>query len=111
MQHYAIFLDSRIRAYRELKHDAVSVQSEQQRDMRISMGLDAEDRPKREVSGLKRGKTLAGRKLRIMSVEKGLLRETRAVQKQIDALVECRVYEIAFDSAHAANHPSVVLLG
>lgn len=32
-----------------------------------------------------------GRKLRVMTVEKGLLRETRVVQKMIDALVECRV--------------------
>ena len=32
-----------------------------------------------------------GRKLRIMTVEKGLLRETKAVQKLLDALVECRV--------------------
>jgi len=32
-----------------------------------------------------------GRKLRIMTVEKGLLRETKVVQKMIDALCECRV--------------------
>lgn len=32
-----------------------------------------------------------GRKLRIMTVEKGLLRETKVVQKLMDALVECRV--------------------
>lgn len=32
-----------------------------------------------------------GRKLRVMTVEKGLLRETRVVQKMIDTLVECRV--------------------
>jgi hypothetical protein len=87
MQHYAIYLDSRIRAYRELKHDAVQVQSEHQRDLRVAKGIDKE----RSDGGLKRGKTLAGRKLRIMTVEKGLLRETKAVQKQIDALVECRV--------------------
>ena len=36
-----------------------------------------------------------GRKLRIMTVEKGLLRETKVVQKLLDALVECRVgYDI-----------------
>ena len=38
-----------------------------------------------------RSKTMMGRKLRSMTVEKGLLRETKAVHKQIDALVECRV--------------------
>jgi hypothetical protein len=32
-----------------------------------------------------------GRKLRSMTVEKGLLRETKAVHSMIDALVECRV--------------------
>jgi hypothetical protein len=32
-----------------------------------------------------------GRKLRVMTVEKGLLRETKVVQKLLDALVECRV--------------------
>lgn len=32
-----------------------------------------------------------GRKLRVMTVEKGLLRETKIVQKQVDALLGCRV--------------------
>ena len=32
-----------------------------------------------------------GRKLRSMTVEKGLLRETKVVHRMIDALVECRV--------------------
>jgi hypothetical protein len=32
-----------------------------------------------------------GRKLRVMTVEKGLLRETKIVQKQVDALLACRV--------------------
>jgi len=38
-----------------------------------------------------RSKTIMGRKLRVMTVEKGLLRETKVVQKLLDALVECRV--------------------
>lgn len=42
-------------------------------------------------SSVQRSKTIAGRKLRVMTVEKGLLRETKIVQKMIDALVECRV--------------------
>ena len=41
-----------------------------------------------------------GRKLRIMTVEKGLLRETKVVQKLLDALVECRV--------RSNNYPWVV---
>lgn len=112
IQHYSTYLDTRIRAFRELKHDAVRVQSENNRDMRLSQALE-EDRDRREggsrrsrpkeppassrpkdppaFSGVQRSKTLAGRKLRIMTVEKGLLRETRVVQKMIDALVECRV--------------------
>jgi phosphatidylinositol-binding clathrin assembly protein len=38
-----------------------------------------------------RSKTIMGRKLRSMTVEKGLLRETKVVHKMIDTLVECRV--------------------
>jgi hypothetical protein len=100
MQHYAIYLDSRIRAYRDMKHDAIAVQSEANRDLRLSQNIDAElgrSRPRGKgaesssTGGLQRGKTIAGRKLRVMTVEKGLLRETKAVQKQIDTLVECRV--------------------
>lgn len=43
------------------------------------------------LSGPSRSKTIAGRKLRVMTVEKGLLRETKAVHNMIDTLVECRV--------------------
>ncbi|TFK51899.1 ANTH-domain-containing protein [Heliocybe sulcata] len=102
LQHYAIYLDTRIRAYREMKHDAIRVQSETNRDARLSAAIDddniANGRPaKRDRGGatsasVQRSKTTAGRKLRVMSVEKGLLREMRAVQKQIDALVECRFF-------------------
>ena len=112
LQNYAVYLDTRIRAYRDLKHDAIRVQSETNRDMRNSAAIE-EDRQheydKRSrfgrrkgrdsdegfggssSSGPQRSKTIAGRKLRIMTVEKGLLRETKIVQKQIDALVETRV--------------------
>jgi len=38
-----------------------------------------------------RSKTIMGRKLRVMTVEKGLLRETKAVHHMIGSLVECRV--------------------
>jgi phosphatidylinositol-binding clathrin assembly protein len=44
------------------------------------------------VNNADKRKTIMGRKLRIMTVEKGLLRETKVVQKMINALVECRVH-------------------
>ncbi|KAI0339459.1 ANTH-domain-containing protein [Trametopsis cervina] len=112
LQNYATYLDTRIRAYRDLKHDAIRVQSESNRDMRNSAAIEEdkqhEDKKGRfgrrrgresdegagglSGSGPQRSKTIAGRKLRVMTVEKGLLRETRIVQKQIDALVETRFY-------------------
>lgn len=100
MQHYALYLDSRIRAYRELKHDAIRVQAETNRDMRLNNSLEEDmahtTAPPPKASSTKskaphRSKTIIGRKLRVMTVEKGLLRETKTVQKMIDSLVECRV--------------------
>ncbi|KAH7885870.1 ANTH domain-containing protein [Phlebopus sp. FC_14] len=99
MQLYALYLDSRIRAYRELKHDAIRVQAETNRDMRVDHSIE-EDKayttaPKTSSTkskGPQRSKTIMGRKLRVMTVEKGLLRETKVVQKMIDSLVECRFY-------------------
>lgn len=98
LKHYAFYLDSRIRAYRDLKHDAIRVQSESNRDMRISQsadetlaGLGGGSSGGKGNGGLQRSKTLAGRKLRVMTVEKGLLRETKAVQRTIDALLACQV--------------------
>ncbi|KAF8259307.1 ANTH domain-containing protein [Lactarius quietus] len=104
LQHYAIYLDTRIRTYRDIKHDAIRVQSETNRDMRLSTSLEEDGRLARNhtfedssrkgqsSSGPTRSKTIMGRKLRIMTVEKGLLRETKVVQKLLDALVECRFY-------------------
>ncbi|KAH9967533.1 ANTH domain-containing protein [Russula dissimulans] len=102
LQHYALYLDTRIRAYRELKHDAIRVQSETNRDLRLSMSI-AQDAQRRRPSeddpgnfqtfgGSARKKTVMGHKLRVLTVEKGLLRETKTVQKMLDALVECRFY-------------------
>ncbi|KAJ6504790.1 ANTH-domain-containing protein [Mycena vitilis] len=84
LQNYAAYLDSRIHAYRDLKHDAVRVQSDSNRDARTTAAVNG--------GPLQRSKTLAGRKLRSMTVEKGLLRETRAVHGMLDALVACRFY-------------------
>ncbi|KAI0272318.1 ANTH domain-containing protein [Gloeopeniophorella convolvens] len=104
LQHYALYLDSRIRAYRDLKHDAIRVQSETNRDLRLSMSIEEDARRNRKYppeddsrrfqsSGPpSRSKTIMGRKLRTMTVEKGLLRETKVVQKMMDALIECRFY-------------------
>jgi hypothetical protein len=103
LQHYALYLDTRIRSYRELKHDAIRVQSETNRDLRLSMSIEDDARQNRkyspeddidrfQTSVNSKRKTIMGRKLRIMTVEKGLLRETKVVQKLMDALVECRFY-------------------
>jgi len=97
LQNYALYLDSRIRAYKDLKHDAVRVQADTNRDMRNSQSIEEDgyrtkkDRTKTSSSAPARSKTIMGRKLRSMTVEKGLLRETKAVHNMIDALVECRV--------------------
>ena len=69
--------------------------------MRLSMSIEDDARQNRKYTpgedslrssgdSAKR-RTIMGRKLRIMTVEKGLLRETKVVQKMMDALVECRV--------------------
>ncbi|KAF5352896.1 hypothetical protein D9757_012111 [Collybiopsis confluens] len=98
LQNYAVYLDSRIRAYRDLKHDAIRVQAESNRDMRNSASVEEDGylRGKKATlssssTGPQRSKTIIGRKLRVMTVEKGLLRETKVVHKMIDTLVECRV--------------------
>jgi hypothetical protein len=88
---YATYLDTRIRAFRELKHDAIRVQSETNRDMRNSAAIEDDTLKRKGAPLTDRRKTIVGRKLRIMTVEKGLLRETKIVQKMIDALCECRV--------------------
>ncbi|KAG5647842.1 hypothetical protein DXG03_007766 [Asterophora parasitica] len=103
LQNYARYLDSRIRAYHDLKHDAIRVQAENNRDLRNSASIEEDTyRARRNKSppsssatltaGPTRSKTIMGRKLRVMTVEKGLLRETKAVHRMIDALVECRFY-------------------
>ena len=40
LQNYAKYLDLRIRAYRELKHDVIRVQAESNRDMRNNLALE-----------------------------------------------------------------------
>ncbi|KAG9013744.1 hypothetical protein FRB90_005749 [Tulasnella sp. 427] len=96
---YAQYLDYRIRAYRDLKHDPIRVQSENNRDMRAgdlaedsrrdSLGSSSR---KTDPSLVARRQTIVGRKLRVMTVEKGLLRETKTVQRTIDMLLQCKFY-------------------
>ncbi|KAG9128264.1 hypothetical protein FRC07_002223, partial [Ceratobasidium sp. 392] len=88
LSNYAMYLDTRVRTYKELKHDAIRVQSESNRD-RLSIADDEapSGRP------VQRSKTVMGRKLRVMTVEKGLLRETKMVQRLTDALLECKLYD------------------
>nr|XP_019010611.1 uncharacterized protein I206_05085 [Kwoniella pini CBS 10737]OCF49392.1 hypothetical protein I206_05085 [Kwoniella pini CBS 10737] len=75
MSAYAAYLDSRIRSYKELKHDVVNQQTESNRK---SDGQSANSK---------------ARKLRHLSVEKGLLREVKHVQKILDSLTQCRFYD------------------
>jgi hypothetical protein len=91
LSNYATYLDTRIRAFRDLKHDAIRVQSENNRDLRNSAAIEGESVKRKGALPQARRKTIIGRKLRVMTVEKGLLRETKVVQKMIDALCECRV--------------------
>lgn len=87
LSNYAMYLDTRVRTYKDLKHDAIRVQSESNRD-RLSTADD--DGPSGKP--IQRSKTMMGRKLRVMTVEKGLLRETKMVQRLTDALLECKVF-------------------
>ncbi|KAI5118683.1 hypothetical protein M0805_003620 [Coniferiporia weirii] len=94
LQNYSIYLDSRIRTYKDLKHDPVRVQTDSNRDIRVENSVEASrsSDTHKPVNRPQRSKTIMGRKLRSMTVEKGLLRETKAVQRTIHALVECRFY-------------------
>jgi phosphatidylinositol-binding clathrin assembly protein len=79
----------------------VRVQAESNRDMRNNSNIEEDmayrgERPTGKGGQPTRSKTLMGRKLRVMTVEKGLLRETKAVQRMIDSLVECRVCPLSF---------------
>src|SRR6202011_6363486 len=77
LQNYARYLDSRMGAYRDLKHDAVRVQAESNRDMRNNNSIEEDLAYRGELPSSKgapsRSKTVTGRKLRVMTVEKGLL--------------------------------------
>jgi hypothetical protein len=95
LKSYAMYMETRIKAYATLRHDAIRVQSESNRDHRASGEDGFGGRRTRGGGsgggGMSRSKTIAGRKLRQMTVEKGLLRETKIVQRMVTSLLSCKV--------------------
>lgn len=85
LQTYAIYLEARITAYKNLRHDPIRVQSENNSN-RMSMAGGA-------GTGGGAGGSAGGRarKLNSLTVDKGLLREVREVQKIVGCLIQCRV--------------------
>ncbi|WVF67385.1 hypothetical protein IAT40_002141 [Kwoniella sp. CBS 6097] len=75
MSTYAAYLDSRIKCFKEIKHDLVRAQAESNRR---SDGLGAASK---------------SRRLRHLPVEKGLLREVKHVQKILDTLIQCKFFD------------------
>lgn len=78
---YAQYLDSRIRGYRDLKHDPVRAQAENNRMSNYE------------------GASGRARKMAQLSVDKGLLREVRAVTRMVDALVQVRFFDDDLEDA------------
>ncbi|KAL1405247.1 hypothetical protein Q8F55_008873 [Vanrija albida] len=72
---YAGYLDARIRAFKDRKHDMVSLQNESNKR---STGLSASSK---------------ARHLRHLPVEKGLLREVAQIQTILNALIRCKFYD------------------
>ncbi len=81
---YAAYIDVRVKAFRDLRHDTIRIQNENNREERMNGGGDG-GRPSNASSAPR------AKKLRQLTVEKGLLRETKGVQRQIDALLQCKV--------------------
>lgn len=88
MSKYAGYLDSRIRAWRELKHDLVKVQADSNKR---SDGLGAACTSTSHEPWEGADEKAKARRLRHLPVEKGLLREVQQVQKVLDALLLCKV--------------------
>jgi hypothetical protein len=84
LQTYAIYLEARITAYKNLRHDPIRVQSENNSN-RMSMAGTAGG------GGAGGGAAGRARKLNSLTVDKGLLREVREVQKIVGCLIQCRV--------------------
>ena len=73
--------------------------------MRNSAAIEDDSAKRKGPPPQDRRKTIVGRKLRVMSVEKGLLRETKVVQKMINALCECRVSFSLFSLGNWSSYP------
>jgi hypothetical protein len=89
MAAYGEYIDVRIRAFKDLKHDLVRVQTESNRR---SDGLGAGCELSLSLCRRDTADDLAkARRLRHLAVDKGLLREVKAVQRILDSLIRCRV--------------------
>jgi hypothetical protein len=89
MGDYGEYLDVRIKAFKDLKHDLVRVQTESNRRS-DGLGAGCELSVYHLLARLLTSVAKA-RRLRHLAVDKGLLREVKAVQKILDALIRCRV--------------------
>jgi hypothetical protein len=116
---YAQYLDTRIRVFRDLKHDLVRVQTESNRR---SDGLGAgcelaplpapvSARGRQDAEALADRIAAKARRLRHLPVEKGLLREVKAIQRILDSLLQCRVCASSFESVVGSRADGAVLRG
>jgi len=79
LANYATYLNAQIWAFRDLKHDAICVRSGNNRDVRNSTTVEDNSVKRKGAFPPDHWKMIAGGKLRVMIVEKGLLRETKIV--------------------------------
>ena len=91
ISNHATYLDAQTRAFRDLKHDAIWVRSENNHDLRDSTAIEHVELRRNGAPPPDRRKTIIGQKLRVMIVEKGFLKETEVVQRMVDGLCECQV--------------------
>ena len=83
---YASYLDRRIRTYGALHYDIIRDKAERRGERSLCIVLPTSYAAKGERDGIK-----GCNRLRTITVEKGLLRETTLLQKQMDSLAECKV--------------------
>jgi hypothetical protein len=116
LTHYAHYLHARITAFRTLKHDMVRVQAESNRASAYRTQTEGASGAFFQLRWIGRQAETASyppwpppteraRKLRSLTVEKGLLRETREVQRIIDTLVKCTVSRLLLhrSASHVAD--------
>ena len=88
---YSNYLDVRIRCFNNLKHDVIQSHS--------SSGYSRSSVSYKPRSSI--DPTGRPNQLRLLTVEKGLLREVKEVQKLIEALTACRVSASFFKKLHS----------